>query len=103
MRFPKMERNIVISFNFLSNHFSANLDDAADRVTSQSSERIEFYCDHEEANTKIFTYIKFLCDSSVRCPINGGGRLLFFNFFFKGSFTFTFFASVFDIFDIEDT
>ena len=82
MRFPKMERNIVISFNFLSNHFSANLDGAADRVTSHSSERIEFYCDHEEANTKILTYIKFLCDSTLRCLINWGrGTLIIFQFF----------------------
>ena len=47
-----MERNIVIRFNFLSNHFLANLDGAADRVTSQISKRIDFYCDHEEPDTK---------------------------------------------------
>ena len=59
-----MERNIVIRFNFLSNHFLANLDGAADRATSQSSERIDFYCDHEGADTKMFTLdIKFLCDN----------------------------------------
>ena len=40
----------------------ANLDGPADNVTSQSSDRIDFYCDHEEADTKMFTYIKFLCD-----------------------------------------
>ena len=41
----------------------ANLDGSADSLTSQSSERIDFYCDHEEADTKIFTHIKFLCDN----------------------------------------
>ena len=43
--------------------YLSNLDGAADRVTSQSSERIDFYCDHEEADTKMFAYIKFLCDN----------------------------------------
>ena len=62
IRFLKMERNIVIRFNLLSNHFLANLDGATDCVTSQSSERIDFYCDHEGADTKMFRYIKFLCD-----------------------------------------
>ena len=42
--------------------YLANLDGAADRVTSQSSERINFYCDHQETDTKMFAYIKFLCD-----------------------------------------
>ena len=32
-------------------------------VTSQSSERIDFFCDREEADTKMFAYIKFLCDN----------------------------------------
>ena len=40
-----------------------NLDGAADRVTSQDSERIDFYCYYEEADTKMFAYIKFLCDN----------------------------------------
>ena len=35
----------------------------ADRVTSQSGERIDFACDHEEAGTKMFAYIKLLCDN----------------------------------------
>ena len=35
----------------------ANLDVATDLATSQSSERIDFYCDHKEADTKLFTYI----------------------------------------------
>ena len=43
--------------------YLANLDGSTDHVTSQKNERIEFYCDYEEANTKMFAYIKFLCDS----------------------------------------
>ena len=43
--------------------YLANLDSTADRAKSRSSERIDFYCDHEEADTKIFAYIKFLCDN----------------------------------------
>ena len=42
----------------------ANLDGATDRLTSQGSERIEFYCNHEEADTKMFANIKFLCDNT---------------------------------------
>ena len=42
--------------------FLANLNGAADRVTSQSSERIDFCCNREEGNTKMFAYIKFFCD-----------------------------------------
>ena len=34
--------------------YFTNLDGARDRVTRQSSEIIDFYCDHEEADTKIF-------------------------------------------------
>ena len=43
--------------------YLTNLDSATDRVTSQSSERVDFYCDHEEADTKMFAYIKFLCNN----------------------------------------
>ena len=43
--------------------YLANIDGAADLVTSQSSERIDFYCDHERADTNIFAYNKFLCDN----------------------------------------
>ena len=43
--------------------YLTNLDGATDRVTSQSSERIDFYCDHKEAYTKMFAYIKFICDN----------------------------------------
>ena len=43
--------------------YLANLDGAADRVTSQSSKRFNFYCDYKEADTKMFVYIKFFCDN----------------------------------------
>ena len=43
--------------------YLSNLDNAADHVTSQSSEKIDFYCDHEEVDTKIFACIKFRCDN----------------------------------------
>ena len=41
----------------------ANVDGTTDRVTSQSSERIDFYCDHEEADTKMFLHFKFLFEN----------------------------------------
>lgn len=31
--------------------------------TKECSQRIEFYCDYEEAGTKIFSYIKFLSNT----------------------------------------
>ena len=40
-----------------------NLDGTTDRVASRSSERINFYCDQEDGSTKMFVYIKFLCDN----------------------------------------
>ena len=43
--------------------YLTNPDDATNCVTSQSSERIDFFCDREEADTKMFAYIKFLCDN----------------------------------------
>ena len=43
--------------------YLANLNAATDCVTSPSSERIDFYSDHEEAATKLFAFIKFLCDN----------------------------------------
>ena len=45
--------------------YLSNLDGAADRVTSQSSARIDFPCDNEEADTKM--YFKFFCDN---IPLN---------------------------------
>ena len=47
----------------LQTNYLANLDNTADRVISQRSERIDFYCNHEETDTKMFAYIKFLCDN----------------------------------------
>ena len=44
-------------------NYLANLDGATYRVTSQRSERIDFYCNHEEADSKIFAYIKLLYDN----------------------------------------
>ena len=44
--------------------YLANLDGATDCATSQSRERIYFDCSHEEADTKMFAYIKFLCDNT---------------------------------------
>ena len=41
--------------------YLANFDGTTDRVTSQSNERIDFYCNHKD--TKMFAYIKFLCDN----------------------------------------
>ena len=41
----------------------ANLDGATDRAVSQNSEKTGFYCDQGEADTKIFAYIRFLCDN----------------------------------------
>ena len=39
--------------------YLANLDSGTDRVTSQNIERIDYYWDHEKADTKCFhfTYI----------------------------------------------
>ena len=42
-------------------NYLANLDGAADCVTRQSCERINFYCGHEEAVLEMFAYIKFFC------------------------------------------
>ena len=44
-------------------NYVTNLDDASYRVTSQRSEKIDFYCNHEEADSKIFAYIKLLYDN----------------------------------------
>ena len=44
--------------------FLANLDGTTDCATSECCNRIEFYCNHEEADTKMFSYVKFLCDTA---------------------------------------
>ena len=40
--------------------YLANLDGATDRVTNESSERIDFYCDHEEAVRKMLASSSFV-------------------------------------------
>ena len=57
------------AFNFLCQLFDN--DSATDCVTSQSSERVHFYCNHEETDAKMFAYLKFLCDNI--CYDNYGG------------------------------
>ena len=52
--------SVLTSFQTI---YFTNLDAATDLVTNQSSERIAFYCDHEQASTKMFAYTKFLCDN----------------------------------------
>ena len=47
--------------------YLVNLDGTTDRVTSQSSERIHIYCDHEDTDIKMFAYFKLLCDN---IPLN---------------------------------
>ena len=44
-------------------NYLANPDGATYRVASQGSERIDIYCNYEEADSKIFAYIKFLSDN----------------------------------------
>ena len=39
-------------------NYLANLD--KHNITSQRSERIDFYCNDEEADSKMFPYLKFL-------------------------------------------
>ena len=43
--------------------YLANLDGTTDFVTKEYSKKIKFYCDHDEADTKMFTYIKFLSNT----------------------------------------
>ena len=43
--------------------YLADLYGTMDCVTKLCSKRIEFYCDREEADTNMFTYIKFLSDT----------------------------------------
>ena len=44
-------------------NYLANLDGATYCVTSQTSEIIDFYCNHEEAHSKMFVYIKLFYDN----------------------------------------
>ena len=58
-----MEKTLPNTLTSSQTIYLANLDSATDRLISQSSERIDFYCDHGEADTKIFAYITLLCDN----------------------------------------
>ena len=49
---------------FFETNYLANLDGATCRVTSQRSKRIDFYCNHEEADSKIIVYIRLLYDNT---------------------------------------
>ena len=45
------------------NKYLVNLDGATYSVTSQRSEKNDFYCNHKKADSKMFVYIKLLCDN----------------------------------------
>ena len=51
---------VLISFQ---TNYLANPEGKTDRVTSQRSERIDFYCNRDKADTKMFPYIKLHCDN----------------------------------------
>lgn len=51
--------NALTSFQII---YLINLDFTTDRVTSRSSEIDIFFCDHKEADTKMFVCIKLLYD-----------------------------------------
>ena len=53
----------ILSEHLSSSVYLANLDDTTDFVTKECSKKIEFYCDHEEADTKMFAFIKFLSNT----------------------------------------
>ena len=61
--FQKLREKLPYVLTSSQTIYLANLNGATDRVTSKSSERIYFYCDHEEAVTKMFAYIKFLSNN----------------------------------------
>ena len=60
-----MDRNLVWQgLTYFQAIYLVNFDVAIDRVISQNSERTDFFCDQEEADSKMFAaYIKFLCDN----------------------------------------
>ena len=43
--------------------YLVNLDGMTDFATKECSKKKKFYCDHEEADTKMFAYIKFLSNT----------------------------------------
>ena len=61
--FQKWRETFVYVLTSSQTIYLANLDSAIDRKTSQGSERTDFYWDHEEADTKMFAYIKFHYDN----------------------------------------
>ena len=62
--FQKQRETLSKVLTFSESIYLTNLDGGTDRVTNQRNERIDFYCHHKEADTKIFSYIKFLCDNT---------------------------------------
>ena len=72
-------------------NYLANLDGAKYRLASQRSKRIDFYCNHEEADSTMFAYIKFFCnniclDRSLYSPVSDVAVI----FFHQGVVNFTF-------------
>ena len=61
--FPKWKETLPCVLNSSQTIYLANLDVVTDCVTIQNKENIDFYCDHKEDDTKMFAYIKFLCDN----------------------------------------
>ena len=61
--FLKMEGNIAKHFNLLSNQSFGKSWRRNRSSNKPSGERINFYCNHKEADTKIFAFIKFFCDN----------------------------------------
>ena len=60
--FQKLRETLAKVLTSFQTIYSTNLDDGADRVTSQSNEIIDFYCHHKEDDTKMFSYINLLCN-----------------------------------------
>ena len=50
------QRETLKDLTSFQTFYLTNIDGATDRVTSQNSERIGFYCDHEEADTYVSIY-----------------------------------------------
>ena len=68
--FQKWRETLPNVLNSSQTNYLGNPDRTTDRVTSQSRERIGFYCDHEEVDTKMVTYIKFLFDNIRLSRVN---------------------------------
>ena len=61
--FQKWRKTLPYVLTSSQTIYLTNLEGATDRVTSQCSEKIDFYYDHEEADKKMFAYIKFFSDN----------------------------------------